>query len=258
MGQKIRVLVVDDEAPARAKLRKLVAGAPGFELVGEAADGEVAVEAIRQKSPDLVFLDVQMPRKDGFEVVEAVGVDAMPWVVFVTAFDEHALRAFEVHALDYLLKPFGRQRFEAVLERIWRRWEKDSAAELAQRLEQVLAAVSPPPPLQEFSRRVRVRHLGNREREVLLPVEEIHFIRSKGNYLHFHTGRGTFDRRGTLNGLLECLDPEHFVRINRSEIVRLDAILELQPFFHGDTYVLLPDSVRLTWTRRYRDRIPDL
>lgn len=258
-----RVLIVDDETPAREKLKRLLTDVNDFRVAGEAGDGPTAVAAIRDLVPDLVLLDIQMPGMDGFQVVGEIGVDAMPLVVFVTAFDEHALKAFEVHALDYLLKPFAPSRLHNVLERVRQRLEKDAAADLAQRLENVLGAVAPATTLttaekQEFVRRIRARRQEDRDREVLLAVGDIHFIRSQANYLHFHTNDGVFQRRGTLSALLERLDPEHFARINRSEIVRLDAIQELQPFYHGDTYVILRGGTRLTWSRRFRDGMPDL
>ena len=245
----IRALVVDDEAPARNKLRKLLAGAADLELVGEASDGEAAVEAIRALRPDVVFLDVQMPRKDGFAVVQEVGAQAMPLVVFVTAFDEHALRAFEVHALDYLLKPFAATRLAAVLERVRERLRARAAADLAARLEGLLGerglAASP-----RFVERIVARRDG--DREVVVPVESIDLLRAEGNYVRLFTAKGELVRRATLQALAAQLDPARFLRINRSEVVRLDAVAELQPWFHGDYRVLLKDGTRLTWSRRFR------
>lgn len=248
----IRALIVDDEAPARAKVRKLLASADDFELVGEAADGAAAVAAIREQAPDVVFLDIQMPRLDGFGVIAEVGADAMPLVVFVTAFDEHAIRAFEVHALDYLLKPFAASRFSRVLERVRRQVAGAAPADLARRLEKALAAVAPVPRyLQRLTARV------GEDREVILAVAKIDLIRAHGNYLRFHTPDGVYERRATLTALAERLDPEQFLRINRSEIVRLDAVRELQPWFHGDYRVILKSGETLTWSRRYRAKSKD-
>jgi two-component system LytT family response regulator len=249
----IRALIADDEAPARRKLRELLARASDFELVGEARDGVEAVAAIRGEAPDVVFLDVQMPRLDGFGVIEEVGVEAMPLVVFVTAYDEHALRAFEVHAFDYLLKPFAPSRFERLLARVRSQVGQASAGDLAARIERLLAAVRPEAgPL----RRILVER--EEGRQVLLAVDGVQRIRAEGNYLRFFTADGEYRRRGTLREIEGRLDPARFLRLNRSEIVRLDAIRELQPWFHGDARVVLHDGSVLTWSRRYRAKAEGL
>jgi two-component system LytT family response regulator len=251
----IRALIADDEAPARRKLRELLAREADFEIVGEAADGVEAVEKIRAAAPDVVFLDIQMPRLDGFGVIAEVGVEAMPLVVFVTAFDEHALRAFEVHALDYLLKPFAPSRFERLLERVRRQLGPAAPEEgdLARRIESLLAAVRPTPPTL---RQILVER--DEDRQVLLAVDEIVRIQADGNYLRFFTAEAEYRRRGTLRDLEDRLDPARFLRLNRSEIVRLDAIRELQPWFHGDAKVVLHDGTVLTWSRRYRAKAEGL
>ncbi|HEV8630128.1 MAG TPA: LytTR family DNA-binding domain-containing protein [Thermoanaerobaculia bacterium] len=244
----IRALVVDDERPARAKLRSLLAAAGDVAVVGEAADGEAAVSAIRELGPDVVFLDVQMPRGDGFAVVEAVGVSAMPLVVFVTAFDEHALRAFEVHAVDYLLKPFASKRLAGVLARVRERLASRSAAALAEGLAALLGERGGVGP--RYVERILARR--DEEREVLVAVETIDLLRAEGNYVRLFTRQGELTRRATLGALAAQLDPARFLRINRSEVVRLDAVAELRPWFHGDYRILLKDGTRLTWSRRYR------
>jgi two-component system LytT family response regulator len=248
----IRALLVDDEAPARAKVRKLLAAEADVEVVGEAADGVEAVAAVGAVAPDVVFLDVQMPRLDGFGVIEEVGVEAMPLTVFVTAYDEHALLAFEVHALDYLLKPFAASRLRRVLERVRAELKRRAPSDLARRMERMLEDLS------AERRRVR-RILAKRSegREALLAVERIDVIRADGNYLRLSTAEGEFTRRGTLAAFAGRLDPEQFLRINRSEVVRLDAVKELQPWFHGDYRVILKDGTTLTWSRRYRARGQD-
>jgi two-component system LytT family response regulator len=217
--------------------------------VGEAADGVEAVAAIREASPDVVFLDIQMPRLDGFGVIAEVGAGAMPLVVFVTAYDEHALRAFEVEALDYLLKPFAPSRFQGFLERLRRRIDQDPG-DLDERIGRLLAAVRP----QSGALR---QILAEKEegRQILLAVGEIDLIRADGNYLSFLSNGEEYRRRGTLREIEERLDPAQFVRLNRSEIVRLEAIRELQPWFHGDARVLLKDGSVLTWSRRYRGKV---
>lgn len=243
----IRVLVADDEAPARAKLRKLIAAEDGFEVVGEAADGEEAVARIRELAPDLVLLDIQMPRKDGFEVIATIGVEAMPPVIFVTAFDEHALRAFEVHALDYLLKPFAPTRLRKVLDHVRSRLPGVAEEGIGERLRQLLDALKPP---SNFLTRLLVSR--EKEREILLPVEKIDLIRAQGNYLEFFTSEGRFRRRGTLSDLLDRLDSEAFLQVNRSEVVALDAVAELSPWFHGDYRIQLRNGMHVSWSRRYR------
>jgi two-component system, LytTR family, response regulator len=245
----IRALIADDEPPARRKLRELLGREPDFEIVGEAADGIEAVAAIKESSPDVVFLDIQMPRLDGFGVIAEVGTEAMPLVVFVTAYDEHALRAFEVEALDYLLKPFAPSRFQGLLERLRRRIGQDPG-DLDERIGRLLAAVRP------HSGALR-QILAEKEegRQMLLAVGEIDLIRADGNYLSFLSKGEEYRRRGTLREIEERLDPAQFVRLNRSEIVRLEAIRELQPWFHGDARVILKDGAVLTWSRRYRGRV---
>lgn len=248
----IRALVADDEPPARKKLRELLAKEEGVELVGEAADGVEAVEAIRAAAPDVVFLDIQMPRLDGFGVIREVGVDAMPLVVFVTAYDEHALRAFEVHALDYLLKPFAPSRLKRVLDRV-RRHLGAASGDLAQRVDRLLAEMRPvSPPLRQILVEI------DEGRQTLLALDAIDLIRADGNYLSILSNGTPYRRRGTLSELEARLDPARFLRLNRSEIVRLDTIREIQPWFHGDARVVLTDGTTLTWSRRYRARAEGL
>lgn len=249
----IRALVADDEAPSRRKLRDLLGRETDVEVVGEAADGVEAVAAIRAASPDVVFLDIQMPRLDGFGVIQEIGVEAMPLVVFVTAYDEHALRAFEVHALDYLLKPFAPSRFERLLDRVRRQLGASSPGDLAGRIDRLLATVRPAP---QYLRQILVER--GEDRQTLLAVESIDVVRADGNYLCFLSGGVEYRRRGTLRDLGDRLDPARFLRLNRSEIVRLDAIREVQPWFHGDARVVLQDGSVLTWSRRYRARAEGL
>ena len=246
----VRILIVDDEAPARAKMRRYVAESSDIEIVGEAETGVEAVERIAELQPDLVFLDVQMPELDGFGVIEAVGVESMPHVVFVTAFDEYALKAFEVRALDYLLKPFTPERFAAVIDRARAeiaRTSGDDSAELRSKLEALLGAVATGRP--RYLQRILVHHAN---KALLLPVERIDRVEADRNYVRLHSGATAFTLRGSLTSLAERLDPEKFLRINRSEIVRLDAVKELQPWFHGDYRVVMGDGTTLMWSRRFR------
>ncbi len=249
----IRALIADDEAPARRKLRGLLERESDFEVAGEAGDGAEAVAAIRAGAPDVVFLDIQMPRLDGFGVIREVGVDAMPLVVFVTAYDEHALKAFEVHALDYLLKPFAPSRFGRLLERVRRQLEPASSGDLAGRIERLLATVRPAP---DYPRQILVDK--DEGRQVLLAVDRIDRVCAEGNYLRFFSQGTEHRRRGTLQDLEGRLDPARFLRLNRSEIVRLEAIREVQPWFHGDARVVLHDGTILTWSRRYRAKAEGL
>lgn len=241
----MRVLIVDDEAPARARLRQLLSAEPDVAIVGEAANGPEAIDLIGHLRPEVVFLDVQMPRLDGFGVVEAVGVEAMPCVVFVTAYDEHALRAFEVQALDYLLKPFAPERLRTVVARVRRELARGTPADVAPRLAALLQA----PGGQAYLQRILVHREG---RAVLVPVQQIDRLEAERNDVHLHTPSGVHVVRGTLAELADRLDPVAFMRISRSTIVRLDAISELQPWFHGDYRVILQDGTELMWSRRYR------
>lgn len=238
----LRVLVVDDEAPARRKLRRLLDAMDDVEVVGEAAAGDEAVERIAALAPDLVLLDVQMPVLDGFEVVAAVGADRMPSVVFVTAYDAHALRAFEVRALDYLLKPVAPERLRDALDRARGR-DVVAAPDVARR--DALASLI-------AGRQLRRILVQDDQRAHLLPVDAITLARSERNYVVLHTVRGTFRLRGTIGALAERLDPAAFLRVNRSDIVRLDAIRELQPWSHGDYRIVLGDGTALLWSRRFR------
>jgi two-component system LytT family response regulator len=243
----IRALVVDDEAPARRKLVRMLAAARDVEVVGEAKDGVAAVDAIRKLAPDLVFLDIRMPGLDGFGVVDEIGVKAMPAVVFVTAYDEYALKAFEVQALDYLLKPVSPKRFESVLARARARLAQRRPDELAGRLEALLEQMGRP----RFLERILVERNG---RGVLIAMDEVDRIEADRNYVKLHARGTAFPLRHTIGALWERLDPARFLRLSRSEIVRLDAVREFQDWFHGDQKVLLKDGTELLWSRRFRAR----
>jgi len=248
----IRALVVDDEAPARRKLVRLLGQAEDVEVAGEAANGAEAVRAIRERRPDVAFLDVRMPGLDGFGVVREVGSDAVPCIVFVTAYDDHAVQAFEVQALDYLLKPVAPSRFQAALERVREALARGRTADLAARLERALASArSPGSPWLE---RLLVPQ---DDRQVLIAVDRIDRIEAAGNYVQIHTADGRYLLRTPIGTLAARLDPSRFVRISRSDVVRLDAVRELVPWFHGDQRVVLKDGTTLMWSRRYRGQGPD-
>jgi two-component system LytT family response regulator len=245
----MRILIVDDEAPARARLRRLLAGEDDAVVAGEADTGDVAVESIAELQPDLVLLDVQMPGLDGFGVVAAVGAAEMPPVIFVTAHDEHAVRAFEVHAVDYLLKPVSAERLGAALQRARARMAAtapESAAPAQPPLEALLRALNPAP---AYLRRVLVH---DDRRALFIPVSSIDRVEAESNYVRVHVQGGSYRLRGTLGAFAERLDPAHFLQLSRSTLVRLDAVKELHPWSHGDYQVVLHDGTTLMWSRRYR------
>lgn len=247
MSPEIRVLVVDDEAPARDALRLALAEIDGLTIVGECANAAEAVNALGRLDPDLVLLDVQMPDADGFDVIEAVGAETMPPVVFVTAYDQHALRAFRVHAVDYVLKPFSDERLREAVERAcrwitvdddWRETVRSLVADLNS------GALARP------AKRVMVRE---DDRIRFVPTERIDWVEASGSYMLLHVGQQVFRLRTTLKGLLARLDESQFVRIHRSTIVNLDRIAEVQPWFGGDYVVILDDGEKLKVSRTYRD-----
>lgn len=249
MSSSIRALIVDDEPPARENLRVLLAAEPDVELAGECGSGARAVEAIAELAPDLVFLDVQMPGMDGFEVIERVGPERMPVVVFVTAYDSYALRAFEARALDYLLKPFDDRRFAEALSRARERLRERGESDLARRLVSLV---------QERGQGNRpLTHLTVRERDrvVLLNLDEVNRFEAAGDYVEVHTAGRTHLLDDTMKSLEARLDPERFVRIHRSHIVRVDGIRELHPFFHGDYVVVMRDGSKLRLARGRREAL---
>ena len=246
---KIRTLVVDDEPLARERVMSLLQQESDVEIVGECSDGTQAVSAIQEQSPDLVFLDVQMPGCDGFEVIRNIGADRMPTVVFVTAYDEYALQAFEVHALDYLLKPFGKDRFQQTLRHAREALERRRAGDLGRRLLALVHDIKPEPQRVE---RLVVKSGG---RVFFLRTDEIDWIEAAGNYVRLHLGTESHLFRETMNRMESRLDTRRFARIHRSRIVNTERIKELQPWFNGDYVVILRDGQRLTLSRGYREKL---
>jgi len=244
-----RVVVVDDEPIAREGVRRQLVCEPGVEIVAECGDGLVAVETIRELAPDLVFLDVQMPGMDGFEVTRAIGIDVMPAVVFVTAYDKYALQAFEVNAVDYLLKPFDGERFQKAFQRARLQIERRTTEAINEKLEALLESMRPQ---QRYLERLVVKSAG---RIFFLAVAEIDWIESADNYVNLHCGRESHLIRETLSGLESKLDPEEFLRVRHSAIVNLKRIRELRPLFKGEYEIVLQNGVKLTSSRRYRNKI---
>ena len=249
--KKIRTLVVDDEPLARERLTSLLAAEPDIETIGQCRDGEEAVRAIMEHSPDLVFLDVQMPSMNGFEVIEAVGSERMPLVIFVTAYDQHALKAFQVRALDYVLKPFDRERFQEALQRARAHIQRDETGDLGRRL---LALVKDLRRDQPKTDRLVVKSGG---RLFFLRTDEIDWIEAAGNYVRLHVGTTSHLLRETMNAIEGRLDPEKFFRIHRSRIVNMERIQEMQPWLNGEYAVVLRTGTRLTLSRGYREKLQE-
>ena len=243
---KIRALIVDDERHARQKIRALLAAQPDVDVVRECANGDEAIRAIREIHPDLVFLDIQMPGCSGFDVLRDAGGDVKHFV-FVTAHDHYAVQAFEVQALDYLLKPFDRERFEKALARVRQRMQSDDG-DLQERLRVLVEQMHPSDALQ----RLMVKSSG---RITFLRVDEIDWIEAADNYVRIHAGRETHLIRETMNHLETRLDKRKFVRIHRGAIVNLDSIEEIRALFHGDHSVLLRGGAELPLGRSYRERL---
>lgn len=249
---KIRTLIVDDESLARERIKRYLGAESDIEIVGECANGKEAVESIGSLSPDLLFLDIQMPEMDGFGVLEAIGLQKVPAIIFVTAYDKYALKAFEVHALDYLLKPFNRERFRRSLARAREQLDHDRMGQLDQRLLSLLEDLKAE---QKHLDRLVVRSVG---RVFFLKTDEIDWIEAAGNYVRLHVGREGHLLRETMNRLEAKLNPDKFLRIHRSTLVNIDRIKELQPLFSGDYTVILRDGRQLTLSRSYRDKLLEL
>jgi two-component system, LytTR family, response regulator len=243
----IRTIIVDDERYARLKLRDFLEQEPDIDIVGEAGAGQEAIQAIKKMKPDLVFLDIQMPGLDGFQVLESIDRKSLPCVIFATAYDQYALRAFDVHALDYLLKPFDQTRFRAALDRA-RECIRMKATDESYRDR-----------LAEFIQEIREKSsyttrffVHKKKKIVYVKANDVGWIAAEGNYAVVHASDGDHLLRESLAGLEKKLDPREFVRVNRSTIINLDFVKEIQPFFHGEFVVVLKNDRRVTVTRTYR------
>ena len=249
---KTRVVIVDDEPIAREGIRTQLLHEPTVQIVAECGDGLEAVETIRELSPDLLFLDVQMPGMSGFEVMQTIGVDVIPAVIFVTAYDKYALQAFEVNAVDYLLKPFDAERFQKAFQRALVQIERSSTAIISENLKALLESLKPG---ARFLERLVVKSKG---RIFFLPASEIDWIESADNYVSLHSGRETHLIRETLTALETKLNTQEFVRIRHSAIVNVKRIRELRPLFKGEYEIVLQNGTKLTSSRRYRQRLEEL
>jgi two-component system, LytTR family, response regulator len=255
-SESLCVLVADDEAPARQRIVDLLRRDSQAPAIIEASDGLSAVEIIRSRRPDLVFLDVQMPERNGLEVIAEVGAERMPLTVFVTAYDEHAIRAFEANALDYLLKPFSDERFEATMARAATRMDERSVREFGRHILRMVSA-TPAADLSGFRDALPLDRLvvksGGSTRFVR--VADIDWIEAAGVYANLHIGGKELLYRAALNELAERLDPVRFVRVHRSAIVNIESILRLEPISHGEFEVILKDGSRSRISRTYRRQL---
>ena len=247
----IRALVVDDEPLARAMIREMLESDSEVEIVGECANGREAVEAIKSSTPDIVFLDIQMPEIGGFEVLESLDPAAHPYVIFVTAYDQYAVRAFEVHALDYLLKPFDRERFEVAWQRAKLQIKLDRTSRRDQDIIALLEELKAGP---RYLERLVIKNGG---RVFFLHVQDVHCIEAEGNYVRVYDNQKGYLLRETISSLEEQLDPKQFLRIHRSAIVKIDRIKEMQPWFHGEYRIIMENGKQLALSRNYRSNLQE-
>ncbi|HLM02869.1 MAG TPA: response regulator [Pyrinomonadaceae bacterium] len=257
--RNIRVLIVDDEPPARRGIRRLLEREADFEIAGEAGNGQTAAAKIESEKPDLVFLDIQMPLADGFSLVDAARAENLPEIVFVTAYDEHAIKAFEAGALDYVLKPIDPERFQKTLNRVRRRLSARETPAIEPELINLLRGLATknetPNAPQTFLERIPVKESG---RVFFIDAREIDWIGACGNYIEIHAGRAKHLLRETMDGIESKLNPNEFLRIRRSTIVRVEKIKELHPLFNGEFAVILQDGTELSSSRRYRKNLESI
>jgi two-component system LytT family response regulator len=252
LATTIRTLIVDDQLIARELLRRMLKDQPDIEIVGTAGTGPEAVEAILQLSPDLVFLDVRMPDLDGFEVISKISPDRMPVIIFVTANDDFARQAFDVHALDYLVKPCSSERFIAALDRVRRQLRRPNNGRMVERLSALIEDLRTEP---RGPARLAVKAEG---RIIFVKLTDVDWIEAADNYVKLHAGNDSHLLRETMNALESRLPHESFMRISRSTIVNIERIKELHPMFHGEYVVVLRNGTQLTLTRSYREKLGQL
>ena len=247
---KIRTIIADDETLARDRLRQLLEHEPDIEVIGECADGEETLAMLRKEKPDLLFLDIHMPELDGFGVLESLKDGPTPVIVFVTAHDQFALKAFEVHAVEYLLKPFDRQRFQTALSHAIANVRQREEAPLKQKQAALLNELRPAArPLDRLA-------VKSGSRVTFVKLADIDYIEAAHNYVELHVDKQSHLLRDTLNAIEARLPADKFVRISRSVIVAIDRVKELEPLFYGEYTVTLNNGTRLTLSRRYRDKLP--
>lgn len=248
MSSRIRAIAVDDEPLGLLRIRKALERHADVELIEEIADGASAVERIIETAPDLLFLDIRMPGRDGFDVLTALPPGVRPLVVFVTAYDEHALRAFQVHATDYLVKPFDDARFDEMMNNVRARLRRDRSV-LRDELQTLLADLGV---ARGYAQRIRVT---TEQRTQFVPVASIRYLSADGNYVNIHTTEGEHRIRATITELHDLLDPSLFVRIHRGTVLNLEYVREIQPWFSGSYVAILHDGTQLRISRHYRDDV---
>jgi two-component system LytT family response regulator len=253
-ARTITALIADDEPLARELLRSMLSRHPELHILGECRDGEETITMVRKHQPDLLFLDIQMPEQDGFEVLREIPEDRMPVVIFVTAYDQYAIRAFEVHALDYLLKPFDEERLERAVTRAQHYLDSrhQEGNQIAERMYEMLRQMQTRP---QYTERVVIR---DGDRAFLQPAAEIDWLEADGKYTRVHVGKEIYSIREGITKLEQELDPSRFLRISRSAIVNIDQIKELRSWFQGDYLVVLKNGKQLTSTRTYREGLQAL
>ncbi len=252
MKEKIRTMIIDDEPLARRRVRKLLGADLDFDIIGDCANGREAIQEILAQKPQLVFLDVQMPEINGFDVIEAIGETDLPMVIFVTAYDKYAVRAFEVHAVDYLLKPFDRARFDKAIQQVKLRLRTEDSGELSTRTLALLEAFRA---TTNYLERFIIKTGG---RVFFIKTDAIDWLEAEGKYVRIHTGKDSHLLREAIGNIEARLDPKKFLRIHRSHIVNIERIKELESWFHNEYRVILRDGTKLMMSRSCRKRLGEL
>jgi two-component system, LytTR family, response regulator len=253
MSNKIRVLIVDDEPLARRRIAQILADENDFEIVGEASNGKSAITKLEELSPDLIFLDIKMPVLDGFGLIKKLSDENLPEIIFVTAFDQHAIRAFEVGAIDYVLKPINLERFRQTLARVRKRIFSGEEKNLENKIADLFKSLKPAE--KEFLERIAVK---KDEKIKFVEVEKINYIKSLENYIEIFTDREKFLLRETMDGIESKLDSKKFIRIRRSTIVKISAIKELNVLFNNEFLIILQNGTELISSRRFRKKLDSL